>query len=127
MSDTHKGVEPKSDYHHVQHCLDTLLQDSMCHADDLPWYQLPGGDARKKYAKFQTRQCKNFDQLLEWSKQHNACFQYDNVTDPFGNPTKDQDEHYRYCPEGSPWIPEMRKYFEEKYESSEQPIPWESA
>ena len=94
--------------------MDTLLQDVMCHADDMPWYQLPPEPYRQKYAQFQSRQCKDWDQLLRWAKQHNSCFQYDNVTDAQGHPTDNQIDHYKFCPEDSPFKPVMERYFEGK-------------
>ncbi|RDL32062.1 uncharacterized protein BP5553_09464 [Venustampulla echinocandica] len=113
ISSQGKGIPSKTSYEHLLHCMDTLLQDVMCHADDTPWYQLPPQPYRENYAKFQTRQCKDWQALLRWAEERGACFQYD-VLDADGKPVEDIFEHYRFCPEGSPYIPAMESYFERK-------------
>jgi len=105
------GVSSNSTYEHVLHCMDSFLQNVMCDADDLPWYQLPPQPYRQKYARVQTRQCKSWQGLLDWAEEHNACFQND-VYDENGEPVKNEFEKYRFCPEGSPYTPVMESYFE---------------
>jgi len=113
ISHMKKGTKPKSPYEHILHCMDNLLQDVYCHADDTPWYQLPPEPYRKNYAKFQTRQCKNWEGLVDWAQERSSCFHY-NVLDDNGEPVKNQFEHYRFCPEGSPYTQVMERYFERK-------------
>ena len=49
------------------------------------------------------------EKLLSWRDDHDASYKYDNVTDANGG----QLNHYRFCKEGSPYIPVMEAYFEE--------------
>ena len=120
-SAVHQNKTLDMPYSHVSHCLDALLQDVYCHADDTPWYQVPPQPYRQKYAKSQTRQCRSWQKLLEWSNDHDACYKYDNVTNADGEPTDtNQLEHYRFCREGSPYIPVMEKYFDRQSNSSAQ-------
>ena len=100
-------------YHHVEHCLDSLLQDVYCHADDTPWFELPPKQFREGYDLFQTRQCRNWDQLVQWAAGYNSCYKDENVTDVNGVEVKSEYEHYTFCPEGSEYIPEMERYYEE--------------
>lgn len=45
VSEVYRGNIPKVDMHqHIEQCLDTMLQDVTCNADDLPWYVVPVGD-----------------------------------------------------------------------------------
>ena len=98
-------------YHHVEHCLDSLLQDVYCHADDTPWFELPPKGSREGYEPFQTRQCKNWDQLVDWAAGYHSCYQDVNVTDANGVEVKSEYEHYTFCPDGSEYIPEMERYY----------------
>lgn len=100
-------------YHHVEHCLDSLLQDVYCHADDTPWYELPPKSSREGYDRFQTRQCRNWDQLVDWAGRYNACYKDGNVTDVDGVEVQSVYEHYTFCPEGSAYIPEVERYYKE--------------
>ena len=100
-------------YSHVEHCLDSLLQDVYCHADDTPWFELPPKQFREGLDPFQTRQCKNWDQLIDWAQGYQSCYKDENVTDVNGVKVESEHEHYTYCPEGSEYIPEMEKYYRE--------------
>ena len=113
-SDTHKGRTSSLSYEHILHCLDSMLQSVYCHADDTPWMQLPPQPYRKKYADYQTRHCKSWDKLMDWARQYNACYQNENIKDSNGVPTDDAFEHFKYCPQGSPHIPQMEKFFAQK-------------
>ena len=111
MSAMHNGVEPEYKWEHVLHCIDSLLQDVWCYADDTPWYQLPPPPQRSKYAEHQTRQCKDWSKLEQFSRQHNACFEYYNVTDFEGNSVDGGSFfYYQYCPEDSPYRSTMERY-----------------
>ncbi|KAH8660812.1 hypothetical protein BGZ60DRAFT_381676, partial [Tricladium varicosporioides] len=116
-----KGTETVVAYHHVLHCLDTLLQDVMCHADDTPWYELPPAPYREKYARFQSRQCKDWGALLKWSEENSACYHY-TVMGEDGRPKAAHPfEHYQFCPKDSPFTPTMEQYFKEHDLKFEKP------
>ncbi|MCJ1239368.1 hypothetical protein MMC14_007364 [Varicellaria rhodocarpa] len=117
ISAIHKNETPKYSLYHVQHCLDALLQDVYCHADDTPWYELPPAPYDQKYAKYQVRSCKNWDQFLDWTQLYNACYKYENVTDGDGHETMHLIDHYRFCPEDSPFKTTMERYFEQQESS----------
>lgn len=114
-SAAHRGVPQEDDhlYHHVEHCLDSLLQDIYCHADDTPWFELPPKHLRDGYDPYQTRQCKNWDQLVGWAGGYNACYRDVNVTDAEGVEVESEHEHYTFCPEGSEYVTEMERYYRE--------------
>ena len=96
-----RGVEVTVLHRHVEHCLDTLLQDVYCQADDTPWYQLPPQPYAAEYNEYQTRTCPNWDELMQWTENFNACIQYENVIMPEGlSDQEEQLEHCRFCPEG---------------------------
>lgn len=111
-SAAHRGA-PQEDhlYHHVEHCLDSLLQDVYCHADDTPWFELPPKPFREGYDPFQTRQCRDWDQLVGWAKGYDACYRDVNVTDGRGRAVQSEFEHYTFCPEGSEYVGEMERYY----------------
>lgn len=100
-------------YHHVEHCLDSLLQDVYCHADDTPWFELPPQGFRQGYEPFQSRQCRDWDQLVEWAAGYNSCYKDENVTDANGEEVKSEYEHCTFCPEGSEYVAEMERYYRE--------------
>lgn len=114
-SAAHRGAPLEDDnlYHHVEHCLDGLLQDVYCHADDTPWFELPPKPFRQGYDPFQTRQCRNWDRLVDWAAGYDACYRDDNVTDVNGREVESEYEHYTFCPEGSEYVPEMERYYRE--------------
>ncbi|TVY43228.1 Phenylalanine aminomutase (L-beta-phenylalanine forming) [Lachnellula occidentalis] len=99
------------EFEHMVHCLDSLLQDAFCNADDFPWMVLPPEPWRQHYPLYQERQCKSWDKLIDWASGYNACYHFDNVTDAQGRPIPDGTiEHYLFCPEGSPYRPRMEEY-----------------
>ena len=74
----------------------------MCHADDTPRYtgrvHSQQNITRPKAGIGQRRQCRDFNQLYEWSVQHSAC--YDDVDDADAAP----EEYFKNCQDGSrPW------------------------
>ena len=104
---------------HIEECLDTLLQDLMCNADDTPWFQSPPSwsseSERSQYEPYQRRMCRNWDQLLQWTDSHSACFKYSNVSVPAGLSWEEEYlQHYRFCKEGSKDAEVMKAYFKEK-------------
>jgi hypothetical protein len=118
ISDLRNGRETLAVHSHILHCLDDLLQDAYCHADDLPWMQLPPQPYRKNYPKYQVRQCKSWKKLITWADKYNSCYKYDNVTDASGMSSKNDLDHYKFCPEGSKQRAAMEAYFRNKEATS---------
>lgn len=108
LSFSQKGQQPNETYEHIMHCMDTLLQDIYCHADNTPWYLPPLEWEKHGYAKIQHRQCRDWDQLLGWVKEKSACFKF--IAEEDG----DYLEHFHFCPKGSPYRTLMEKHFERK-------------
>ncbi|KAF7931133.1 uncharacterized protein EAE97_009342 [Botrytis byssoidea] len=71
--DYERGGDIGSSAGHVHHCLDALRQDMMCNADDTP---MPMHDFPNKIGHEQVRMCRNFDQLIQWTKEpeRHACY-----------------------------------------------------
>lgn len=87
---------------HVTHCLHVLREDVICDADDTPRYTGHLHAQENSTMLFsgtgQTRMCRNWDKLREWSMEHSAC--YKRSTDHYV-PLLDR---YKNCPDGStPW------------------------
>jgi hypothetical protein len=51
---------------------------------------------------------------MTWARQYNACYKKDNIVDMNGLPTYDAFEHFKYCPEGSPYTLTMEKFFAQR-------------
>ncbi|KAM3088591.1 hypothetical protein ACMFMG_000227 [Clarireedia jacksonii] len=86
-------------YGHILHCLDTLLQDIHCFADDTPMIDTTGF-----WGEGQKRQCRDWNKLKEWVDLHNACYSYVNETQG----VRSQFDRYKWCPPGSPYAAKMR-------------------
>ena len=99
--------------HHVEHCLDTFLQDVYCHADDLPLFQLPldKGGLEAHAGDLQTRECRDFRELEIFSKKNSACYR----EDP-GIVTNELD-FYKFCSENSPYYEAMTNHFAKNLEN----------
>ena len=52
--------------------------------------------------------------MMAWARKYNACYKNENIQDMYGNPTKEPFEHFKYCPEGSPYKALMEKFFEQR-------------
>lgn len=95
---------------HALHCVDHMRKDAMCGADDflLPspksLYGSPG-------PRGQSRVCKDWDALVDWAQEHNACYQH--ITDDEEGFAEEHDEIERYaaCPPTSPYLHKMQEYF----------------
>ena len=57
---------------------------------------------------------KSWNKLMEWARQYNAYYQNENIKDDNGDPTEDAFEHFKYCPQGSPHISLVEKFFAQK-------------
>lgn len=98
--------QPQLDsYPHLVHCMDHLLQNIICEADDTPMYTTPIRNATTGLG--QERMCRSWDRLTEWANQQTACFGYINETQ--GVETVIQ--RFRYCPQGYPNADAMRRHF----------------
>lgn len=57
---------------HVDHCIETLRLSLMCYADVTPMLIKPAKDGGVGDADFNTHhKCRNFQNILEWSDEHN--------------------------------------------------------
>ncbi|MCJ1478395.1 hypothetical protein MMC13_007075 [Lambiella insularis] len=90
---------------HITHCLDNLRSDTLCQADDTPRYTsisfVPGSAIGQK------RLCRDWNKLLEFARDHNACYRYISAEAD----TWDQFERFKFCPKGSPYWPKVEEHF----------------
>ncbi|KAI1767160.1 hypothetical protein GGR53DRAFT_145534 [Hypoxylon sp. FL1150] len=92
---------------HVIHCLDQLLADTFCQADDT--LRVTNRSTPHVTGFQQYRQCRSFDALQEWTLAHPGCYRYGNHTLEDAQPS--QLPRMRFCPEGSPELEKVRAYF----------------
>jgi len=63
---------------HLGHCMHLLREDMMCHADDTPRYSgrlhSQANSSHPQAGIDQTRKCRDFNKLYEWSIEHTACY-----------------------------------------------------
>ncbi|KAH6666827.1 hypothetical protein B0J14DRAFT_704889 [Halenospora varia] len=98
---------------HLTHCLDSLLSDTICYADDTPWYtsRLYPGEP----GEGQTRMCRDFSKLEEWARIHTSCWRHISPTDDIDTLLR-----YRYCPKGTPYGDRIREVFGDEGEWDEE-------
>ena len=101
----HHGKTQLDSYGHLVHCMDHLLQDILCWADDTPMYtsQTPGAMT----GLGQTRMCRSWEELSNWATSQSSCFAYINETQGVNAVI----ERFQFCPRGSPYSKSMRQYF----------------
>lgn len=99
----HNGTQLDT-YAHVVHCMDFLLQDILCEADDTPIYSTH--TKRKDAGDGQTRMCRSWDALNEWASAHTACYHFLNETQGVNSTFN----RYVYCPHDSPYAQTYRNY-----------------
>ncbi|KAM0817868.1 putative DUF3328 domain-containing protein [Seiridium cardinale] len=92
-------------YTHLVHCMDHLMQNIICEADDTPFYTSTTSNITTGLG--QTRMCRSWERLTEWANENTACFAYINETQGVNAVI----ERFRYCPRGSSLLGPMRKYF----------------
>ncbi|KAK9796589.1 putative DUF3328 domain-containing protein [Seiridium cardinale] len=92
-------------YTHLVHCMDHLMQNIICEADDTPFYTSTTSNITTGLG--QTRMCRSWERLTEWANENTACFAYINETQGVNAVI----ERFRYCPRGSSLLSPMRKYF----------------
>ena len=111
LYDAHHGRPLSRDIGHAMHCVDHMRKDIMCDADDFP---LPSPPSRHELPgpRGQTKVCKNWDVLLGWARERNACYQH--ITDDEDGFALEHHEIERYqnCPPGSPYYEIMKSYFD---------------
>lgn len=90
---------------HHMHCFESLLEDTICMADDTPRYT--SFDHPGLSGMGQSRYCRSWDQLEAWAQEHTSCWRHINATDP----KFDTLLRYRYCPPGSPYAEAIRAVF----------------
>jgi len=108
MKEYRDGLPQSLPYEHLVHCLDSLRQDILCTADDTPRYITCKQSDSHYGGDKQIRQCRDWNKLEAWAKEHTGCFRY-------GDPTWDQRsqfERYKFCPNDSPYLPHIRTFFE---------------
>ena len=92
---------------HITHCLDSLRNDIMCHADDTPRYTTSTCEPVTGVGQY--RQCRDWAKLEAWAKERHACYRYGDPTIEDKKPL--QLGRMKYCPKDSPYLPTVRKYF----------------
>jgi len=105
--DQREGRPARVPEHHVIHCLDQIYDDLRCSADDTLRVTAPNSD--KSTAVGQSRSCRNWDALEEWAHANPACYRYGNPD--VENNKNTQIPRMRFCPEGTPELEIIRKYF----------------
>ena len=99
----HNGTQ-LDHYAHVVHCLDSLLRDIRCYADDTPMVSPSETSSSSIWGQGQQRQCRDWNKLKWWAEMQNACFSYLNETQG----VKSMFDRYKWCPQGSPYGAKMR-------------------
>lgn len=84
---------------HISHCLDTIRQDLICDADDTPRWT---GYGDMISGVGQVRQCKDWNTLNAWAKEHTACYKHI----PLAESDVDRLKPYTFCPPQSPQSPQ---------------------
>ncbi|KAB8349605.1 hypothetical protein FH972_023628 [Carpinus fangiana] len=83
-------------YPHLVHCMDHLLQNILCDADDTPLYTVPKHNSSTGHG--QPRQCRSWDKLQAWAESQTSCFSYINETQGVDAIL----QRFRYCPDSDP-------------------------
>ncbi|KAJ8064633.1 hypothetical protein OCU04_006959 [Sclerotinia nivalis] len=123
----HNGTQLDS-YPHLIHCMDLLLQNTICEADDTPMYTSATQNVTTGMG--QQRMCRSWDKLSNWASKQTACFSYINETQGVDAVI----QRFRYCPQESGLLEPMRQsfgykedWFEERVSEIESmPHYWEN-
>lgn len=89
-----------------------MRKDAMCTADDFP---LPSPKSRygDPGPRGQSRVCKDWDALLTWADEHNACYQHmSDDEDGFVAAGHGEIERYAGCKPTSPYYQTMQEHFQ---------------
>lgn len=87
----HLELSQSEYFGHIMHCLDSLRQDVICQADDTPRFT---GQVPSRSGIGQRRQCRDWQKLEAWAKDHTACHRHIKISDSVL-------ERFQFCPEGS--------------------------
>lgn len=81
----------------------------MCEAND---FLLPSPKSRygTPGPRGQSRTCKDWDALVAWADDHNACYQHISDDEEGFSERHDEVERYTNCPEMSPYLRKMQDY-----------------
>ena len=106
LADFDAGRPPTYPMVHVMHCLDTLRDDVLCHADDTPRYTTITPEAESGMG--QMRQCRDWSKLEAWAGQFSGCWHYIDVH----SDQRSELERWRFCEPGSPYYERVQKWTE---------------
>ncbi|KPI43357.1 uncharacterized protein AB675_7161 [Cyphellophora attinorum] len=97
---------------HLLHCLENIRLDLTCNADDTPRFvPRTAHESTVKTGVDQLRQCRSWDALEKWAKEHSACFNYheferkeleENVVYPAA---------WSFCGEGSEYLAQVQRFY----------------
>ena len=102
--DYRRALNQSVPFVHINHCLDALRQDIICHADDTPRYTT--ADTLPISGLGQQRQCRDWKRLQAWASERGSC--YRKIEE--GKQIREI-ERYKYCDVKSGHLPTVRKYF----------------
>ena len=97
----HNGTQLDG-YPPLVHCMDHLLQNIICEADDTPMYT--SRTPKKDAGLHQTRMCRSWDALNRWAESRTSCYVFINETQGVDT----EYNRYKYCPKDSPYADQMR-------------------
>ncbi|KAL3426736.1 hypothetical protein PVAG01_00245 [Phlyctema vagabunda] len=89
LLETARGAWPTYPITHARHCVDTLRQYIMCHADNTPLYTF--GDHRS--GDGQLHQCRDWSALRDAATEKTACFRDGRLGDTLA-------DHFGHCDDG---------------------------
>jgi hypothetical protein len=104
LKELFEGKTPTFPQGHSDHCLESLLQDVLCFADDTPRYTSEDHPGRP--GDGQQRVCRDWKKLENFAMEHTACWRDINP-----NENIDTLLRFRYCPAGSPYLERIHKIF----------------
>jgi hypothetical protein len=93
-------------YDHSMHCIEALLQDTMCFADDTPCFTSFDNPGHPGVG--QARLCRDWKKLEAYAKEHTSCWRDIQPTEKIDTLLR-----YRYCPPGSPYNERIHSIFGE--------------
>ncbi|KAK5627125.1 hypothetical protein RRF57_002840 [Xylaria bambusicola] len=99
LSEYRRGVSQTRSWHHISHCLDALRRQIICDADDTP----RATDRRVEVVSglHQHRQCRSWEQLEAFAKQHTACYKRPETPDETKASKLDR---FKHCPPDSGYV-----------------------
>lgn len=99
MAEYRRGEEQTRSWHHVSHCMDALRRQIICDADDTP----RATDRRPEvYSGVgQHRMCRNWDDLVDFSRKHTACYKRPETPSVDGGHSINR---YKHCPPDSGYV-----------------------